>query len=165
MATYEPLINALMYRAGKKLAADYPEYAKATRGTGRAASANCVVALAMARSDALGKSARENKDVQQAIALDAPSMRESFPETRSAGTGRSLRLPVPRGRLAGEVPGARRIGRDPAPDQRMLSADQPAGGLRSILAASGRRRRDAREPLDQLVKLGVPLPVSLIEKK
>ncbi len=34
MATYGPLIKTLMYRAGKKLAAEYPEYAKATQGTG-----------------------------------------------------------------------------------------------------------------------------------
>ena len=71
-----------MYRAGKKLAADYPDYAKAIRGTARAVSASCVVALTMARSDALGKSARENKDVQRAIALMAAEM-EAFPESRS----------------------------------------------------------------------------------
>ena len=28
MATYGPFIKALMYRAGRKLAADYPEYAR-----------------------------------------------------------------------------------------------------------------------------------------
>ncbi len=51
-ASYGAEINVLMFRAGKKLAADFPEYARATRDTGRSASAYYAVALAMERNDA-----------------------------------------------------------------------------------------------------------------
>ena len=126
MATYGALIKALMHRASRKLAADYPEYANATRGTGRAASVGYVVALAMGRNDALGKSARDNKDVQRAIALAADPGR-SFPRVaKLLGVGGPGGCRAEPGRVAGEVPGARRVGGDRAADRPGPRAYQPA---------------------------------------
>ena len=125
MATYGPLIKTLMYRAGKKLAAEYPEYAKATQGTGRAAPVRCTVALAMARTDALGRSARENKDVQRGHRA-WPLQGEAFPaDPRFLGVGRPGGCRAQPGRPAGKVPDTRRTRRDPTPDRPMPVSDQP----------------------------------------
>ena len=138
MATYGPLINGAMHRAGKKLSADYPEYAKATRGTERAASAEYAVALAIARNDALGKSARENKDVQRAVAL-AAERAEAFPESRSCWDWAVLELPGPAGRTCGRS--AWRPMRWKILNGRLTNpcADQPPSGLRGLLATPSRR--------------------------
>ncbi len=162
-ATYRPLIRALMTRAGRKLAADYPEYAKATRGTARAASASSAAALAMARNDALGKSARENKDVQRAIAL-AAARAEAFPESRGCWDWVVLgfaehKLPELREkcRLPDELEG---IEREITQFLSPIDAYETFETYCRRLAAGD---ANAREPLDQLVKLGVPLPVGLIQ--
>ena len=163
MATYGALINALMHRASRKLAADYPEYANATRGSGRAASVGSVVALAMGRNDALGKSARDNQDVQRAIAL-AATRAEAFPESRSCWEWVVLGAAEPsraelraKCRVPDELEAiARQIGQALVPINPHLAFESYWQRL-----AAG--EANARAPLDQLVKLGVPLPVNLIQ--
>ena len=163
MATYGPLINALMCRASRKLAAEYPEYAKATRGTRRAAGANYSVAIAVGRNDALGKSARENKDVQQAITL-AAARAEAFPESRSCWEWAILGAAEPsRPELC-----AKCLVPDELDEiQREISRSLWPINTHEAFETYWRRRAagdaKAREPLDQLVKLGVPLPLSLIQ--
>jgi tetratricopeptide (TPR) repeat protein len=162
MATYATLAKALMFRANKKLAADHPTYATAIRGTARALSASCVVALTLARSDDLGKAAREDPDVQRAIALMAAEM-EVFPESRSW--------------LIWAVLGAAKPPRDDlrtkclTPDeldeiQRDVGQSLAPINAHAAVETYWRRQAtgaaNAREPLDRLAKLGVPLPLGLI---
>jgi hypothetical protein len=163
LGTYNPLIDALMYRAGKKLAADFPQYAAATRGSGRAASGSQAVALAMQRSDALGKAARENKDVQRMIAVTVQRL-QAFPETRGA---------LARSELAAAQPPQDELrAKCLVPDDTYELALEISGRLMPInpheafivywkRCAAG--EASPREPLDKLVKLGVPLPVGLIQ--
>jgi hypothetical protein len=163
LATYRPLIRALMYRAGRKLAADYPEYATATRGTGRAAPGDCAVALAMARNDALGRSARENKDVQRAIALTA-ARAEAFPEARSCWDWAVMAAAEPkRADLRAKCLLPDEIQEIARGISQFLTPIDPHEAFKTYWRRQAAGDSKAREPLDHLVKLGVPLPVSLIQ--
>jgi tetratricopeptide (TPR) repeat protein len=163
MATYEPLIVALLHRAGKKLAAEYPLYGQAVHGTGRAAPLTCVVALAMERSDALGKAARQNQDVQRAIALVA-SRAESFPECRSAVTWALLGAAEPsRADLRAKCLVQDDLGEIERTIGQSLLPLNPQGAFETYWRRLATGAPNAREPLDKLVKLGVPLPVGLID--
>lgn len=163
VASYRPLIKALSYRAGRKLAADYPEYAKATRGTGRAVSASYTVVLAMARSDALGKAARENKDLQRAIAL-AAARAEAFPETRSCWEWAILGSAVPgQADLRAKCLLPDEFNRIQRQVEQSLWPINPHEAFETYWRRLAAGEANAREPLDQLLKLGVPLPVGLIQ--
>jgi len=163
LPTFEVLVEALMHRAGKKLATDYPEFASAIHGTGRAASARYAVALAMERNDALGKSARENRDVQRAIELVAAQIK-AFPTSRSC--------------WAWAVLGAASTKQDDLRAKCLVPDDldeikgelgpffgplDPDEAFESYWRRKAAGSTNAREPLDRQVKLGVPLPVSLIQ--
>ena len=163
MATCGLLIKALMCRASKTLAAAHPEYAKAIQGCGRAAADDDCLALAMARDDALGKTARENKDVQRAVAL-VVARAEAFPESRggwdwavlgAAGPGQAgLRAKC----LARDEFDS--IEREIRQSLVPISTGDALDTYWRRVAAGG---PEPREPLDELAKLGVPLPVGLIE--
>jgi hypothetical protein len=162
LASYIPLINALMYRAGRKLAADFPSYANATRGTARATPASYAATLAMERNDPLGKAARENKDVRRAAALAAERV-ELFPETRDSwswavltatGIGKDeirakCLVPDDLTRILREV-------------EKSLLPMGPRDALQTYFQRRAAGDATARQPLDKLVKLGIPLPVGLI---
>ena len=94
-------------------------------GTARAAPVRCTVALAMARTDALGRSARENKDVQRAHQPGRCAERGLPRNPRFLGVGRPGGCRAQPGRPAGKVPDTRRTRRGPMPDRPMPVSDQP----------------------------------------
>jgi hypothetical protein len=163
LATYGLLTEALMYRAGKKLAADSPEYANATRGTARAAAASYTVALAMGRGDALGKAARENKDVQQAIGL-AVARSEAFPEMRGVWEWAVLGAAEPgRADLRAKCLAPDELEEVQNQISQILMPINSRAAFQNYWRRLAAGDAGARAPLDQLVKLGVPLPVGLIQ--
>ena len=92
----------------------------------------------------------------------AAARAEAFPESRGCWDWVVLGPASPAGRSAGEVPGARRAGGDRAGDRPTFRRSIPTRPSKPM-AALAAGEANAREPLDQLVKLGVPLPVGLIQ--
>jgi tetratricopeptide (TPR) repeat protein len=164
MATSETMVQALLARAAKKLAAQYPEFDQATQGTARAASAGDAVALAMGRSDALGKSARENPDVERAIALVA-TRAEAFPETKGMWAWILLGAAQPsRAELRAQCLAPDEVSDLQRQIQKALMPIDPNNAFHAYWKRLAAGTANAREPLDDLIKLGVPLPVGLIEE-
>ena len=121
------------------------------------------MALAMAGSDALGKSARENKDVQRAVALTA-AQAEAFPETRSCWDWVVLDAAGPsRADLRAKCLAPDELAGLEREISQSLSPINPHEALETYWRRLATGEANARGPLDQLAKLGVPLPIGLLQ--
>ncbi len=163
LGTYSLLASALVFRAHQTLSKSFPEYAEAGEMARRSLSPAITVALVLSHPTELGEAARQNPDVQRMANL-LKERGERFPSSRgtlSWAVLQALESPVT-SQLAKHIKSnqVKQLIRD---NDRLLEPySAPKACYEYWARLAGGNAQDARAPLQQVIDLGVPVPLYLL---
>jgi hypothetical protein len=153
------LVQALLYRAGRSLAGQEPEYAGLVGKYRRTLGPSYLLAVALGREGKLRQAVLANKDVRRALDLLRQEA-ERFPDQPDAWSWAMLRAAHP-----GEADRLAKALREQESNRRQLTISarlNPLSGPTAMkqfwtLQATG-READGRAVLKRCAEQGVPLP-------